>query len=164
GIGVLDEAGSRGDRARNPDTDAAGGTGRSLEPADHVADGPDRGGVVVPGSRHAVLGARAAASIQRHARDLGAAEINADPQGGGWGSLLRRHRGAPPSRAMARVMLSGATLRPAVKVSNSDSSALRCSSTASSSSGAPARARTSPASSPVSWRNRARRDGSSARK
>ena len=53
-----------------------------LERAHHLADGPDGRAVVVARRRHAMLGQRASARAQRHARDLGAAEVDADAQRG----------------------------------------------------------------------------------
>ena len=78
GIGVLDQAGGGRDGAGDGDADACRGAGACLEAGDQFGDGGD-GGLVTAGRRGDAQ-ARLLGPVrrQRHAFDLGAAEVDAD--------------------------------------------------------------------------------------
>ena len=121
--------------------------GLLLELGDHVADGAERGRIVVSRGGDAMLRHDCAVGPERHACNLAAAEIDAEAHlaaSPGCAVMTPRSRGRPAAEGPARGRsVSGATEALAAKTSSSNSSPTRCSSTAARNSGAPARARTS---------------------
>jgi len=79
GVGVLDQASGRDNGSRDAQADGAGGAGALFEIVDDLNDGCDGGGVVVLRGGNAEPGQLQAGGIEGQAFDLGAAEVDSDP-------------------------------------------------------------------------------------
>ncbi len=91
-IGVLHQSRHRGNSTRNADAHGrhAGALGHGLGRARELRHGADRAGVVAHGCRGTLAEQRPPVAGQRDRLDLGAAEVDADPDvGGGIGHGLR---------------------------------------------------------------------------
>ena len=158
GIGVLHQAARGRYRARHADADAAARAGLCSSLAHHVADGAQRRCVVVPRRRDAMLGHDCAIGSERHAGNLGAAQVDAEAHLGF--PRLVHHDFAVPAGcllqedARAGATVSGATEVLAANTSRSDSSPTRCSSTAARNSGDSTCSRIWSGVNPVSVRKR----------
>ena len=82
GIGILDQAGGRRDRAGNAHTDGAGCPGFAFHCLRQVAQGGQRGTVIAAWRRDASTHPDRAIALKCDSLDLGAAEVYADPYPG----------------------------------------------------------------------------------